>query len=198
MLKRVFIVAAAVAALAAIAVPTASAAIQDKGVPIELNQTETYTGTFEFQSAELGKVHCTQAEMQGEMLAGQLNVTIKLLQIKLPTLNCTVSGALGAICGASSAHSVSLVLHAQLRFVFGWPPIRVRNVRLSWMFGSTGSPCVELELFSTETREITITPDNESAISTTTLGGTLETAFGPVNIGGTLHAHNPGTYGFQV
>jgi hypothetical protein len=210
MLKKILMAAMAVAALAAVAAPNVSATIthNEKGVhtPLEEGEEphETFTGEAEFQSGELGGAACKEVEGEIQLNTAPTTGTVTKFQVKEPTVNCTVSGALAAICGVKSLHQVNLTHHAHATVVTNATKedvITIQTIKLFNLFGSTLSPCIPLELESTDNVagiDVVANPDDATEISTVDLSGELHTEFGPVKVDGTLHAHNEGTYGIEA
>jgi hypothetical protein len=203
MLKKMLFAAVAVVAVAVVVAPSASGTILHDHMPLEPGEEphETFTGTIDYQNAELGRVHCTNVEVDIQLNTAPTTGTVTKFQINEPTVNCHISGALGAICGMSSLHQVNLTKHAQTTVATqpaGADALTMQDIELFTLFGSTASPCVEFALHSTATKDFLLTPTNPTNISTLHLSGSLETPFGPMSFAGTLHPHNPGTWGIEA
>jgi hypothetical protein len=201
MLKKMTIAALAVAALAAIAAPSASATFRMEGLAILQNETETFTGTLVYQNASLGSFHCTNSEIQIQLLAGQTNGTVQKFQVNNPTQNCDLKGTLGAACGTNAVNHVYLLKHAAAQVVTqpaGTAALKLQNFDFYTQFGSTASPCVQLTLQDVPGQDFLLTPENPNEISTVNLAGKVQDSkWGVMTFNGQFHAHNPGTYGIE-
>jgi hypothetical protein len=70
-------------------------------------------------------------------------------------------------------HQANLTQHALSTIVTG-PKDTIQGIKLFPVARLSESPCIELKLESTATRDVVITPDNATEISTGTLSGTFE------------------------
>jgi hypothetical protein len=198
MLKKMLIAALTVAALAAVAAPSASATFLNDHQSIQENETETFTGTLQYTNAELGSFHCNNAEIQVQMLAGQTKGTVQKFQASNSTSSCHTSGAIAAICGTNAVHQIVLTHHADAQVVTGpaGAALKLQNFNLFTLFGSTESPCIVIELQNVPNQDFLLTPTNAATISTAHLSGAVQSSeWGKMTFTGQFHAHNPGTYG---
>ncbi len=202
MLKKMLLAAAAVLALTAVAVPTASATITHNHKAIEKNATETFTGEALFQSAATGQVKCTSAEGVIELLAGQTKGNVTKFSCPNATTNAHVTGAIAAICGGQTIlHKAELTKNASAEIVTSpasTPAITVTNIELFNTFtnGAHSAECLKLHLKSETGKDVVVTPNAAQTIASGALSGTLTaTGFGGVAVSGTLIPEKINTYG---
>ncbi len=205
MLRKMLVAAAAVLALAAVVVPSASATVTHNHQAIQAHGTETFTGTALFTSAATGQVHCTNAEgwITFEPALGTFG-TVEKFTCPNPTTNAHVTGAIAAICGGQTIlHKVELTKHATAEIVTspaGTPAITIQNLDLFNTFtnGAHNAECLKLHLQSGVGKDVLATPTNAQTIGATHLSGTLTaTGFGAVQVSGTLTPHKV-TYGIKA
>lgn len=118
MLKKMLLAAAALMALVALAVPTASATWTHNHQAIQQNYTETFTGEFLYQNATTGQVKCTTSTWTIEMLAGQTKGTVRNITCSNPTTNAHIQGGVAALCGGTTIlHVLELTQHGTATIV---------------------------------------------------------------------------------
>jgi hypothetical protein len=198
MLKKLTLLAMAIAAVTALAAPALASATTtewtNNGATLGSNASVHFEGSASFTSATLGTVSCaSKATAVAELIAGGHNATISTFTDSAPTTDCTVSGFLGSTCGSKSLTAVNLKKHASGTGTLGTKQIDISGVELENKFGS----CLTLVL----TGSVVATLDSETAAKTAALSGELETnGFGKVKVSGDLNitAAESGKYGIKT
>lgn len=189
MMKKMMLLASAVAAIAAFAIPASASAAHftDQGSPIPAaGIPETLTGTAEFKNAN-GGIHC-------ETVHAVLHVTTNSAEVKefLPT-GCKTTGNLAAVC------TVGTPLATQLPWVVdvtSTTSLNITGVDIDNPMTGINCPFAATGLTASG-NGVTGSVTTEGVLGTVTLGGTLETAAGTVNVSGSLVPANPGTIWFE-
>jgi len=194
MLKKMMLLAVAAAAVLAVAAPAASANWTHSGAELKTNANVTFSGETSF-AGELGTVTCKQSTAAATLTASSSHGTVQSFTVDSPTTNCEVGGVVGALCGTTSLESAHLEAGNVPTLTASSTNIVIDNVKLINVFGSEGSPCLELDLVG----NVTATPNNPASISSVSLSGTLEdtTLEAQVAVSGSLAANPAGTYGIK-
>jgi hypothetical protein len=200
MLKKITLLAMAVAALAVFVLPAvASANWKDSGVEVKTNATITATGTeFKFTSVATGAITChvvLEGTLTASSTAGDLTKFEPLGGNA--TANCTTGGVIANEgCVIESVTATELPWNLTDTGTTITVATRTIDIRLVKK-GSANVLCQKFPGSDFTAGTLTFTPDKTTAISTLTLSGSLKFDPGsiPLTFSGTFDVTPAATYG---
>jgi hypothetical protein len=192
MLKKITLLAMAIAAIAAFATPSvASADWTHEHAPLGPGQNPhvLLEGTWEFNSETLGGISCHETTMTMQLTGGTTTGHVKNFTAHNLATQCTVSGFLAAICGENSLTSIGITGEFNVT-ITGASTLDVEGIVLHTTFGE----CLSITLSGDLSAEV----DNGQTISNATLEGTLDTGgFGEIEMDADFGVTPDGTYGID-
>jgi len=192
MFKKIMLLAMAVGALVAFAVPAVASANWTKnGAELGTNDHVIFEGPASFTNANGDGVHCELATATVELTAGTTDAHVLSFTADEPGTRCHVFGLIATFGGGTfSLRKVELKKAATAQVVGG--VLQITNLELFNEFASG------LKLTLTDSTEgLFATPDNSEAISSVELGGEATSSLGgTVTIGGNLTVTPEGEYGY--
>jgi hypothetical protein len=193
MLKKLSLLALAVGALVAFAIPataSASGTWTHSGVALKEHTTIKSTGTIQFTSKSgAGGIHCANAHVTTTISnKGVATIT---------TFDCTgpiTFGSLKEVFGCSVE-----VLHTSLPFIATATStaIDITGIHINNTMNAGCLVGTSITVTNKGTTAVTATPNNTGAISSLTMGGEVETSVGPSVVSGTLAVEPAATYGIK-
>jgi hypothetical protein len=198
MLKKIMLLAMAVAALAAFVLPAAASANwKDGKEDVKTNQIITATGTnVKFTSVATGAITCHTVS-EGTLTAGTTVGDLTKFEVlnNDPTVNCTTSGVIaneGCVAEKITATELPWTLtDTGTTITAATKTIDIELVK------KAGGVCPKFPGSDLTAGTVTLTPNSTTAISTATLSGTLKFDPGsiPVTVSGTFDVTPAATYG---
>jgi hypothetical protein len=197
MLKKLSLLALAVGALVAFAIPataSASGTWTDKGVNVAVHTTVKATGTIQFVSKSgAGGIHCKTAHAEITIQKDGKTTTITKFECTEPT----TFGSLKEVFGCSVEKIHTTMPWAATPTGSPANTIDITGIHIN---NTMNAPCLvgtSITVTNKGTTAVTATPNNIGAISSVAMGGEVETSVGPSVVSGTLAVEPAATYGIK-
>lgn len=190
MLKKMMLLATAVAAVLAFAIPASASAAEwtHNEEPLTENANVEFNGSASFLNAEGTGIACSTAFAKVTLEPGDMG-TVTAFGAVAPTVNCPTTGLLKTLgCqvkeGGITPEGLPWTIDVNAND-FTITGVKITTDLENCILGS-----VTIE------GNVTATPDSTNPIHNVTLSGTLSSSLGgSVSVGGTLDASPSGTYG---